>query len=254
MSSIRVTYTGLISFIISISTVATGLIFVIIVTRQLTLEEFGTFNLISGLVTYVYIFRPMIGYWDTREIARGIETGRTAFMSTGMLATVAIFTYFLIAYFFVENTNVDESILLFAALLIPAEFFNQILKRIAQGFKPQLGEYGILIFEFTKIPVALALVYVLNLGLYGVIMTIFFANLASIVLLLFLTREKLKGEFKKIYIKKWLRLFWLPTYPQISQLINVSDVAVVTLITGLVNALGFWGVAITDAHYVTHSS
>lgn len=254
MSSIRVTYTGLISFIISISTVATGLIFVIIVTRQLTLEEFGTFNLISGLVTYVYIFRPMIGYWATREIARGIETGRTAFMSTGMLATVAIFTYFLIAYFFGENTNVDQNILLFAALLIPAEFFNQILKRIAQGFKPQLGEYGILIFEFTKIPVALALVYVLNLGLYGVIMTIFFANLASIVLLLFLTREKLKGEFKKIYIKKWLRLFWLPTYPQISQLINVSDVAVVTLITGSVNALAFWGAAKTVAHIVKHSS
>jgi len=60
MSSIRVTYTGLISFIISISTVVTGLIFVIIVTRQLTQEEFGTFNLISGLVTYVYVFRPMI--------------------------------------------------------------------------------------------------------------------------------------------------------------------------------------------------
>ena len=149
MSSIRVTYTGLISFIISISTVVTGLIFVIIVTRQLTQEEFGTFNLISGLVTYVYVFRPMIGYWATREIARGIETGRTAFISTGMLATVAIFTYFLIAYLFGENTNIDTSILLFAALLIPAEFFIQILKRIAQGFKLQLGEYGVLIFEFT---------------------------------------------------------------------------------------------------------
>lgn len=254
MSSIRVTYTGLISFIISISTAVTGLIFVIIITRVLTLEEFGTFNLISGLVTYVYVFRPMISYWTTREIARGIETGRTALMSTSMLATVAIFIYFLIAYMFGENSNVDENVLLFAALLIPAEFFVNIFKSIAQGYKPQVGEYGILIFEFIKIPAALVLVYVLNLGLYGVIMSIFFANLASIILLLFLTRNKIKGVFKKIYVKKWLRLFWLPTYPQISQLINVSDVAVFTLITGSVNGLAFWGAAKTVAQIVKHSS
>ena len=254
MSSIRVTYTGLISFIISITSVATGLIFIIIVTRQLTQEEFGTWNLIAGLVSYVYVFRPMIGYWTTREIARGIESGRTAFMSTGMLATVAIFTYFLIAYLFGENTNVDESILLFAALLIPAEFFISILKSIAQGYKPHFREYGILTFEFSKIPIALAFVYVLNLGLYGVIVTVFIANLASIIILLILTREKLKGAFKRIYLKKWLRLFWLPTYPQISQLINVSDVAVVTLITGSVNGLAFWGAAKTVAHVVKHSS
>ncbi|SVD37267.1 uncharacterized protein METZ01_LOCUS390121, partial [marine metagenome] len=55
MSKIRVTYSGLISFATNLVTVVTGLIFVIIVTRTLTIEEFGTWGLISGLFAYAVI-------------------------------------------------------------------------------------------------------------------------------------------------------------------------------------------------------
>ena len=55
MSKIRVTYSGLISFATNLVTVVTGLIFVIIVTRTLTIEEFGTWGLISGLFAYAVV-------------------------------------------------------------------------------------------------------------------------------------------------------------------------------------------------------
>ena len=55
MSGIRVTYSGLISFVVGLASVFTGIIFVLIVTRQLTPEEFGTWNLIGGLIIYVII-------------------------------------------------------------------------------------------------------------------------------------------------------------------------------------------------------
>jgi len=254
MSGIRVTYSGLIAFVASIVTVLTGFLFTIIITRQLSQDEFGTWSLIGGLVSYVYIFRPLIGYWCTREIARGIESGKTAFSSTGILAALAVFVYLLIAYFFGKNIEVDQTLLIFAAILIPVEYFNQILKRINQGYRPHMEEYGLLTFEIIKIPIALGLVYFLELGLMGIIITVFFANLASIFLLLITTRQKLVGSFKKEYLKKWVKLFWIPTYPNISQIINVSDVAVVTLITGSVGGLAYWAAARAIAHTVNHSS
>jgi len=46
MSDIRVTYSGLISLIVGAIGTATGLIFILIVTRTLSPQEFGTWGLI----------------------------------------------------------------------------------------------------------------------------------------------------------------------------------------------------------------
>ena len=75
MSSIRVTYSGLISFAVGIVTVVTGLVFTLIVTRQLSQDEFGTWGLIGGLISYALIIGPIVSYWSTREIARGENSG-----------------------------------------------------------------------------------------------------------------------------------------------------------------------------------
>ena len=76
MSSIRVTYSGLIGLVIGLSSVITGMIFILIVTRSLTPEELGTWGLVGGLITYVVILEPMISYWTQREIARDIDSGK----------------------------------------------------------------------------------------------------------------------------------------------------------------------------------
>ncbi|MHA1989180.1 MAG: hypothetical protein ACW98D_21360, partial [Promethearchaeota archaeon] len=159
MSGIRVTYSGMISFIIGIVSVLTGLVFTLIVTRQLSQEEFGTWALIGGLTTYALILRPVISFWSVREIARGEKSGKTAILSTNLIAIIGVMIYLVTAFFFGEQTDVDKTILLFAAILIPVEFVRNELSRIAQGSQPQVQEYGVMAFELTKIPVALVLIY-----------------------------------------------------------------------------------------------
>ena len=77
MTGIRVTYSGLISLAIRLFSIITGLVFTLIVTRQLTIEEFGTWGLISGIFIYALAVHPIVGYWATREIARGENSGKT---------------------------------------------------------------------------------------------------------------------------------------------------------------------------------
>ena len=178
----------MISLVVGITSIFTGLLFTVIISRQLTQEDFGTWALIGGLMGYVYILRPVVGFWSTREISRGIETGKTAFISNSFLTTIGLVIYFFVISIYGLNSNIDFSILLFSMILIPVEFTRNILIRISYGFKPQNEEFGIILFEVTKIIVGFILVYFLDQGLIGVIIALFAANISSIVFLYIKTR------------------------------------------------------------------
>lgn len=244
----------MLSFVIGIISIFTGLMFTVLVTRQLSQEQFGLWSLIGGLLGYVYILRPIISFWATREIARGIETGRTAFFFNGFIAIFAILIYLGISYVYGIQTDIDLRILFFASLLIPVEFFRGLLVGITNAYKPHREEFGLIIFESTKIILGLFLIYFLNLGIEGVIITMVFAGLSSVIFLLVSTREKLRQKFNMNNVKKWLRLFWLPTYPNISSLLNSIDVTIFTLITGSVAGLAYWASARAVSRIVYHSS
>ena len=254
MSGIRVTYSGLISFSIGLVGVLTGLIFTLIITRELSQEEFGTWSLIGGLTGYVLILEPIISYWTTREIARNKKSGKTAILSSGIFSAMAIPIYFLIVILFVTHSNVDKNILLFSAILIPVLFFRHVLASINFGYKPQVVSYGLLVFEVTKIPVALFLIYFMNMGVYGAIITAFVAGISSIFVQIILSYEKMKGEFSFQSFKKWIKLFWLPTYPRLSEIISNSDIVIFTLIIGSIEALSFWVVAMAIGGVILHST
>lgn len=254
MSGIRVTYSGLISFVIGIVSVFTGLIFTIIVTRRLTPDEFGEWGLIGALVGYILIINPVISFWNTREIARGEKSGRTAFQTSILFSFGAILIYFIIAKLIGAQANVDLDLLLLASIMIPVEFVKYSLTSICNGFKPQAGEYGLLIFEFTKIPVAILLIYFLDMGLAGAILTSTLASLASIIGLIIFALPKIKGKFDLKYIKKWVRLSWLPMYPRISGILTYSDITAFTILTGSVSGLAYWTAANAIARLVKHSA
>ena len=61
--------------------VITGLVFVLMVTRRLSAEEFGTWALIGSMITYFLISETIIDFWTIRQVARGENVGRTSLFS-----------------------------------------------------------------------------------------------------------------------------------------------------------------------------
>ena len=253
MTGIRVTYSGLISFGVSLLSILTGVIFTLVVTRQLTQDEFGTWGLIGTMTGYVLIFGPITTYWVTREIARGEKSGKTSLITTGFFGTGAILIYFIFATLFETQVEIELSILLFAAITIPIEYVRSSLQSITLGYRPQVRSYGLLAFELTKIPIGFILIYFLEMGLVGAIVTIAIASSTETILLAIKTRDKLRGQFNKIYFKKWLKLFWIPTYPKISNRIMNLDVVVFSIITGSVSGLAFWAASNAISKVVANS-
>ena len=254
MSGIRVTYTGLISFIIGIISVLTGIIFTIIVTRKLTPEEFGIWNLIGSLIYYVMIVEPIISYWVTREIARGEDSGKTAIVTSGLFSVGGMLAYLVITYFVSQELQSDPSILYLAVLLVPVTVLNRTLTAINLGWKPQVSSYGILAIELTKIPAALIFVYFLHMGISGAIYATVIAYLASTITLSFFARKKILGEFKKLFVRKWIKLSWVSLYPNVSNVIYHLDLLIFSFLTGSVIGLAFYAAANTVANIVGHSS
>ena len=254
MSNVRVTYSGLISFIITLSTLITGIVFTLIVTRRLSPEDLGAWSLIGGLITYVIVIEPIISTWTTREIARGIKSAKTAIVSSTSFSLIGIIGYLLIAFFVAENADVQSEILFFGVIMVPLVFINRTLTSINLGSKPQAVSYGVIGFEIGKIPAGLMFVYFLDLGVEGAIIASTIAYIISNGTLFYFARKEIVNGIKKEFIKKWLKLSWLSLYSgKLHATIQYFDVAIFTLITGSVVGLSYWTVAMAIAAIVGHS-
>lgn len=253
MSKIRVTYSGLFSFVIGLFSVATGLIFTLIITRSLSPEELGTWSLIGGLTVYVLILEPLIAYWATRESARGEKSGKTAIISSSIFSIVSIIAFLIIAFFVDKEVEVEQNILFMGVILIPFMFMRRTLIAINLGHKPHIGAISLLIFEVVKVPLAIFLIYYYEMGVQGAIIAIAAASAMSSCVLAAYSWEKIKVKFSLNHLKKWLKLSWIPTYPQIGKVIMNLDILAFTIIIGSVEGLAFWTVAITIANVVQHS-
>jgi len=253
MSGIRVTYSGLISLVVGITSIFTGLIFTLIVTRTVSITEYGIWGLISSLFGYVVTIEPMISYWATREIARNVDSGKTAILSSSLLSIMGIFIYSIIAYLVGHQTNIDQKILFFAIILIPLMFLNRTLNGINLGWKPHAVSYGVLASGIAQMPAALLFIYFLHLGVIGIILTTMMGNISSIIILTIFARQKIRNKIKKEFIGKWLKLFWLPLYPGVTSMIFFLDAVVFSLIAKSVEGLALWSVSLAISNLIPTS-
>lgn len=253
MSEIRVGYSGLINFVIGLIRIFTGFVFVLIVTRLLSPEEFGTWNLIVGLIAYVMIIHQIISFWVTREISRDEKSGKTTILSSSILSVIGIAIYIGIAYFVVAKTSVEQNVLLFAIAIIPGQFFYSILSAINLGYKPQASGYGLIILDFTKIPIVLILLYHLEMGVIGVILATVIGNIVSSVILAIFSKNKIRDSIDKNFLKNWLKRSWLPFFPSMISIIFHLDILIFTIIMGSTEGVGYYSAALVIANLASYA-
>ena len=249
MSGIRVTYSGLIALLTGLISVGTGLIFMVIVTRTLSIEEYGIFGVIIGLLVYGSVLDNLISYWAIRETARGVKSGKTVvLLGTGIFSTAGIFIYIIAAFFVGLGTDIDQNILLFAVILIPTKFLMKNLSGINIGWKPQIISYAHLISESIKIPSVLIFVLFLDMGVSGVILSLLVASITACIAHLILGRIKLKNKINIEFVKKWFKLSWIPLYGKIATVLFATDVIVFSIIVGSVEGVALMTAALVIAN------
>jgi O-antigen/teichoic acid export membrane protein len=252
LSNIRVTHTGLLSFFIAIITIFSSFAFILIITRTLSQDEFGTWTLINGLLLYALMGNTITSYWSTRDVARNIESGKTALLGSMILSIGFIIIYLILSYFMGYQTNVDLNILLFSSILIPILFLSGTLTAINLGWKPHVISYGSLILGISQIFIALFLIYFLKMGVPGIIATVSISNLINILFLYKHARSKLKNPFNIDFLKSWIRLSWISLYPGLPMMIEGSGLIIFSLMTESIIGLAIWAVALVTPSIISH--
>lgn len=240
MSDIRVTFTGFISFFLAIIIMILGYVFNLILTRTLGQEEIGFWQLITGITQYVMIFSALISYWSTRDIARKINSGKTAIFGSTIFSIIAMVLYIVISYFVSGKLKIDLDILYFSVILIPVIFFNGILSAITLGWKPHATSYGLLGFSLSQLLFATLFIYFLHMHVLGIIITNLLAQSINAIILFKYSRQKIIGKLNLIYIKKWLKLSWLSLYSLIPNIVGGLEISIFSIITGSIIGLSVW--------------
>lgn len=225
----------------------------IIVTRRLTPDEFGTWTLVNSMLFYVLILEPIVSNWSARQIARGEKVGKTAVFTGGLFSTAgfAIFTIMMIFVSYHFGTNLN--ILLLAAALVPLNMINGILGSICLGYKPHFVSYGLFAFEASKPPLGLIFVYFLHLGIIGAFLSVTLSSAIRTIILVIAARNVIVGKIEKETIKFWLKMSWLVTYQNMAGIISRLDVIMITFVSHSLNILAFWGASQTIGYVVLNS-
>jgi O-antigen/teichoic acid export membrane protein len=245
MSSIRITYSGLIGLAVRLSSLITGMIFSIIITRNLVQEEFGLYALIGSLIAYAMFGHVISAYWVPRHIPRGEEVGKIALLTNGLFSLVGMLVYLITAYFVAQNTNSDFNILLLGSLLIPATYIANTLDGINQGFRPQAVSYSFIAFEIAKVPIGFLLLESFSLGLVGAIIATFLALLIKAGAATYFAFEHLKSAIDFSYMIRWLKLSWLSLYGIFAGNIYVLDTFIVTIFFHSTEPISYFAAATT---------
>lgn len=254
MSNIRLTYSGLISFLVTIASLFTGLIFTLIVTRRLDQDHFAMWSLIGGIIAYSMAFSPISNYWLARHIARGEKEAVTGIISAIIFSIAAIGVYFIATLILSNSSDVDFKILLFAVLLVPLSYIVRGFSTIVSSYKPQGASYSALVFEITKIPIGFLLVYILDLGIIGAITTAAISHIAQLIFCVIYSKDRLKEQFHYGVFKSWVKLSWLPFFAALHDRIINLDSTIYTLIMGSVTGVAFVGIARTLGNLVSNTS
>ena len=250
MDDIRVTYSGLLGFAVAMGGMLAGVAFTIIVTRQLTPEEFGVWAVIGSMTSYSIAAEPIISYWTTRQVARGKPVARTSMMSTSMFAVGSIPIYLLSIYLFTNIESAFFDSMLLGAILIPALFVQGTLSSVNMGYRPHAVSVGVAAFQAFKIPAGLALVFFLGLGLDGAILAVFAAHLANIAVQLRYARPRLAAVLDLAYLRGWIRQAWIPLYSRIPGVLGTLDIILYVAVAGSVVGTAYFAAALVVAKMV----
>ena len=226
MNDVRLRFAGMFGLLVRFLSLFTGLVFTTIVTRNLTVDEFGQWSIISSLLVYGIYIPSILPFWYTRYTARGVTIAKTSIISTLLISFLGILIYLIAGKIFLPEFEKFFPILIFATFQVISTSLIISLSSIANGIKPEYTSYGFIIFEITKVIIAIILVYLLGVDLLTVILITIVAEIVHVGVLAILIRKEIrkKTDFKNII--KIFKVSWLALYTKIGGLIFLTDVLV----------------------------
>jgi len=208
-SEIRVQYSGYIIFATKLLSVATGLVFTLMLTRSTTEQQLGIWGNVNDILAYFAFLASAFPFWTMRFAARdkegSIKTGLIANLTISMIATVIYLPTIPIIMSLLHISETYMIIYLIASTQIIENYLISMLEACLRAKRPQTIGYGLLVEESSKVLIAYILIIRLQQPLLGALLSIIIAFTIQIAYYFKLLSKELKQPIKWSYVKEWLK-------------------------------------------------
>ena len=253
---IRLQYSGFVIFGTKMLSVATGMIFTLLVIRNVTKEQYGIWSNVFDLMAYFVLLASALPFWAGRFVARGKEGAiKTGLVANLVIALISVVIYVPLIPAIISALNISESYLILyfvASTQIIELYLISSFESALRVEKPQAIGYGLLIEEICKIVLAYILIVKFQEPLLGAMIA--FVTALSIQTIYYI--KILSNDFgQKIqwnYVKEWLK----GSIANIYNLLGIQIAAVIFIllfIFGGAAARGDYMAATAIANIISYS-
>ncbi|MCX8142205.1 MAG: hypothetical protein N3F04_05540 [Candidatus Nezhaarchaeota archaeon] len=225
---IRLRYAGILNFAALVVRLMISMGFIIVVTRRLSVEEFGLWILTISLISYLNMPMGLWSYWYPRSIARGVPGSfGTGLMLTTIYLPLALVIYCVVAYglyLYVTGWGL-ECMLTYGVLLLAISIILSFLLAIPGTVAPEVYGYSTIVYETLRLPLSYLLVALLYLGVGGALLTVTLALLVSGIITFTLLRARgVKWDGIDFSLaKRWFKGSLIPFTGVINSLLGGVD-------------------------------
>ncbi|HMK94427.1 MAG TPA: hypothetical protein VK536_03405 [Candidatus Limnocylindrales bacterium] len=258
--NIRLQYSGFIIFSSQLLGIVTGLIFTLLLTRGMKVNQYGIWTNIFDYTAYFILFSNFLPFWATRFVARGKEgTAKTislAQLTIGVIATAIYLPVIYLIYTLAIGPRIGTMtylpIFLIAGLYILAYFMINVFEGILQSIQPQALGYGFLIEEVVKVGVALVLILGFKQLFLGAMLALVLSLFAQIGYYISLLSDEFKEKTDWSYLREWLKGSTLIAYNYIGGQI-LAFVFILLFFYGGSDARAYYQAALSFASVITYA-
>ncbi len=205
---IRTHYSGVIVFAAKLVTVATGIVFVLIVANSLSQSEYGILGNFYIIVPYFTILSGAISFWTMRFVARGAEGAtKTGLVANLILSAIAAMIYLALLPIVSPAFGLENYLavyLIFVGQVIET-YLITVLESSLQGNQPEYVGYGLLVGEILKLGFCIIFVLWQHWALPGVALSIVAAFAIKIGFYLKVISNELRQKLTFSYVREWIK-------------------------------------------------
>ncbi|NWG11541.1 hypothetical protein HXY33_07360 [Candidatus Bathyarchaeota archaeon] len=254
---IRLQYSGFVIFAAKMLSVATGLIFQLMIARATVDAEYDVWFNLNDISTYFTLLAGIIPFWVMRFVARGKEGAiKTGIFANLTISVIAIIIYLPLISLITSALNISGQFL-FLYLMITVEIIEiyliNIIEMCLRAKIPHVIGYGLLIAEVCKVILGYIVIVELRQPLFGALLSIIVAFSIQIIYYIKLLLPELKQKVQWEYVKEWLRGSLASIYNVVGNQI-AAFVLILLFIYGGDGGRSRYGLATQVANIITYSS
>lgn len=232
--------------------VLVGAAFILLVTRNLSPEEFGAWGVISSLLAYA-LLASFVNFWVTRLRAFGEKDATTAGLALALLFSAVSTSLFALLLPSASSAfAVPQAALSIALTYIPVQYVNSVLYASVYASKPAAAAASEVLFETFKLVAALALAMMGKITLVSALLAVLAGYVAQLLALAATTWKEIVQRVRPDTVKRILSYSWVTALGAPISLIASADVLLISHYAGN-SAVAFYTVVLPFMNLISYS-